>query len=158
MNVGVNAGRLFHLPGSIAQWPQNSRHARVGTFSSADAMIAAPTKALIIAAGRGSRLKAHTADKPKCMLAFGGKTLLQRQFDVYRACGIQDISLIRGYRKEKIRYKGIRYYENPNYEHNNVLNSLFCAEPAINGHLLVSYSDILFEKHVVQRLVKSEHD
>ena len=38
-------------------------------------------KALIIAAGLGSRLKKHTENLPKCMLDFGGKTLLQRQLD-----------------------------------------------------------------------------
>ena len=42
------------------------------------------TKALIIAAGLGSRLKDHTEDLPKCMLDFGGKTLLQRQLDAYK--------------------------------------------------------------------------
>ena len=60
------------------------------------------TKALIIAAGLGSRLKDHTEDLPKCMLDFGGKTLLQRQLDAYKKNGIKNISLIRGYKKEKI--------------------------------------------------------
>ena len=59
------------------------------------------SKALIIAAGLGSRLKKHTENLPKCMLDFGGKTLLQRQLDSYKKCGIKDISLIRGYKKEK---------------------------------------------------------
>ena len=43
-------------------------------------------KALIIAAGLGSRLKKHTENLPKCMLDFGGKTLLQRQLDSYKKC------------------------------------------------------------------------
>ena len=68
-------------------------------------------KALIIAAGLGSRLKKHTENLPKCMLDFGGKTLLQRQLDAYKKCGVKDISLIRGYKKEKINYKGIKYFE-----------------------------------------------
>ena len=66
-------------------------------------------KALIIAAGLGSRLKKHTKNLPKCMLDFGGKTLLQRQLDAYKKNGIKEISLIRGYKKEKINYKGIKY-------------------------------------------------
>ena len=57
------------------------------------------TKALIIAAGLSSRLKKHTKDLPKCMLDFGGKTLLQRQLDSYKKNGIKDISLIKGYKK-----------------------------------------------------------
>ena len=84
-------------------------------------------KALIIAAGLGSRLKKHTENLPKCMLDFGGKTLLQRQLDSYKKCGIKDISLIRGYKKEKINYKGIEYFENTDYKNNNILNLFFNA-------------------------------
>ena len=63
------------------------------------------TKCLIVAAGLGSRLKGHTENNPKCMLDFGGKTLLQRQLSSYKANGIEDISLIRGYKKIKLIIK-----------------------------------------------------
>ena len=116
------------------------------------------SKALIIAAGLGSRLKKHTKNLPKCMLDFGGKTLLQRQLDSYKKCGIKDISIIRGYKKEKINYKGIKYFENTDYENNNVLNSVFYAEKVINGNIIISYSDILFDPSVVQRALDSVHD
>jgi len=49
------------------------------------------TKSLIVAAGLGSRLKDHTENTPKCMLDFGGKTLLQRQLSSYKKCGITKI-------------------------------------------------------------------
>jgi L-glutamine-phosphate cytidylyltransferase len=116
------------------------------------------TKALIIAAGLGSRLKKHTKDLPKCMLDFGGKTLLQRQLDSYKKNGIKNISLIRGYKREKINFKGIKYFENTDYQNNNILNSIFYAENVINGNIIISYSDILFDHSVVKRLLKSDHD
>ena len=115
-------------------------------------------KALIIAAGLGSRLKKHTENLPKCMLDFGGKTLLQRQLDAYKKCGVKDISLIRGYKKEKINYKGIKYFENTDYKNNNILNSIFYAEKVINGNIIISYSDILFDSSVVERTLNSDHD
>jgi len=115
-------------------------------------------KALIIAAGLGSRLKKHTENLPKCMLDFGGKTLLQRQLDSYKKNGIKDISLIRGYKKEKINYKGIKYFENTDYKNNNILNSIFYAEKIINGNIIISYSDILFDTSVVERTLNSNHD
>ncbi|MDA9753219.1 NTP transferase domain-containing protein [Candidatus Pelagibacter sp.] len=115
-------------------------------------------KALIIAAGLGSRLKKHTENLPKCMLDFGGKTLLQRQLDAYKKCGIKNISLIRGYKKEKINYKGIEYFENTDYKNNNILNSIFYAEKIINGNIIISYSDILFDSSVVERTLNSDHD
>ena len=116
------------------------------------------SKALIIAAGLGSRLKKHTENLPKCMLDFGGKTLLQRQLDVYKKSGIKDISLIRGYKKNKINYKGLKYFENTDHKNNNILNSIFYAEEFINGNIIISYSDILFEPIVVKRALESDHD
>jgi choline kinase/DNA-binding XRE family transcriptional regulator len=123
-----------------------------------DNIMAKETNVIVIAAGMGNRMQPLTEGKPKCMLEFGGRTLLQRQLDAYAACGLSRIALIRGYKKEKIAYDGITYYDNPDYENNNILNSLFCAEPEINGHVIVAYSDILFESHIVERLLQSEAD
>ena len=116
------------------------------------------TKSLIVAAGLGSRLKKHTENLPKCMLDFNGKTLLQRQVQAYNECGIKDITVIRGYKKEKINYKNLNYVTNDDYEKNNILNSIFYAEKIINGNIIISYSDILFDSNVVKRLVESDHD
>ena len=54
--------------------------------------------------------------------------------------------------------KGLKYYENTNFENNNVLNSLFYAEEEIFGNVIVSYSDILFDSNVVKRLLESHAD
>ena len=116
------------------------------------------TKALIVAAGLGSRLKAHTENIPKCMLDFGGKTLLERQLSAYRDCGIDNISVIKGYKKNKINYKNLKYFYNKDYENNNILNSIFCGEKTINGNVIIAYSDILFETSVIRRLLDSDHD
>jgi len=116
------------------------------------------TKTLIAAAGLGSRLKDHTENLPKCMLDFGGKTLLERQLLTYRKCGINDISVIRGYKKNKINYKNLKYFDNNNYQKNNILNSIFYGEEVINGNIIIAYSDILFESNVIKRLLVSDHD
>ena len=116
------------------------------------------TKCLIVAAGLGSRLKRHTENNPKCMLDFGGKTLLQRQLFSYKANGIEEISLIRGYKKNKINYKDIKYFDNNDYKDNNILNSIFYGEEVLNGDIIISYSDILFEPFVVKRAMQSDHD
>jgi phosphoenolpyruvate phosphomutase len=116
------------------------------------------TKVLIVAAGLGSRLKDHTENLPKCMLDFGKKTLLERQLSAYRSCGIDNVSVIRGYKKNKINYKNLKYFDNKDYENNNVLNSIFYGEKIINGNVIIAYSDILFESSVVQRLLNSDHD
>lgn len=115
-------------------------------------------KSIIIAAGLGSRLKGYTEALPKCMLMFGKKTLLERQLDVYRSFGINDISVVRGFKKEKINYKGLVYYDNLDYENNNILNSLFYAKKAISGNVIISYSDILFDSIVLKRLLECNAD
>ena len=123
-----------------------------------ETMTSLNTSVIIIAAGLGSRLKKYTDNLPKCMLDFAGKTLLQRQIEAFKTCGLNKISVIRGFKKEKINYPNLTYFENKEYKNNNILNSLLCAEEALNGHVIVSYSDILFEKEVVERLMQSEHD
>ena len=115
-------------------------------------------KSIIIAAGLGSRLKGYTEALPKCMLMFGDKTLLERQLEVYEGCGIKDISVVRGLKKEKINYEGLNYYDNTDYHNNNILNSLFYAEEVITGNVIISYSDILFDTNVVSRLLESNAD
>ncbi len=114
--------------------------------------------AIIIAAGQCSRLQPYTANLPKCMLKFGEKTLLQHQLDAYRECGVREISVIRGYESDKINLEGLRYFENPDYRNNNILNSLFYGEAAMNGNLIVSYSDILFDVTVVKEALKAVGD
>ena len=123
-----------------------------------ETMTSLNTSVIIIAAGLGSRLKKYTDNLPKCMLDFAGKTLLQRQLEAFKINGLNKISVIRGFKKEKINYPDLTYFENKDYKNNNILNSLMYAEEALNGHVIVSYSDILFEKEVVDRLMKSEHD
>ncbi|MDP8247085.1 MAG: phosphocholine cytidylyltransferase family protein [Candidatus Tritonobacter lacicola] len=115
-------------------------------------------KAIIVAAGMGKRLKHYTEDLPKCMLKFKGKTLLQTQIAALRSCGVHDIVVVKGYKQEKINYKGIKYCINRNFRRNNILNSFFYAEKEMSGDLILSYSDILYEKEVVERLLGSMED
>lgn len=115
-------------------------------------------KAIIIAAGMGCRCEHLTNDKPKCMLEYNDQTLLEIQTGILKACGIEEIVIVKGYKQEKINYPEFKYYINDNYENNNILNSLFYAEEAMDDDLLISYSDIYYEKHVVERLLQSKAD
>src|SRR4029453_7698847 len=59
-------------------------------------------KAIIVAAGMGSRLAPYTDDRPKCLVEVNGRSILQRQLDAYRACGVQELVIIPGYRNAEI--------------------------------------------------------
>ena len=115
-------------------------------------------KAIIIAAGMSARLMELTDDTPKCMLDIGGKTILQRQIETFTQCGIDEIIVIRGYRKEVINYTGVKYIYNQNYRRNNILESLMYAESDMDGEFVASYSDILFRRSVVEKLLESKAD
>jgi L-glutamine-phosphate cytidylyltransferase len=117
-----------------------------------------PPRVIIVAAGQGSRLAHYTVDRPKCMLPFGSKTLLQHQLAAFVAHGLDDFHVVRGYQGDKITYSGITYHANSDFSKNNILNSLFCAEPALSGSIIVSYADILIEPRIVGELLNAEHD
>lgn len=115
-------------------------------------------KAIIIAAGMSSRLMELTDDKPKCMLDIGGRTIIQQQIEIFHKCGIGEIIVIRGYKKEVINYTGVKYIYNQNYRRNNILESLMYAENDMGGAFIATYSDILFRSSVVEKLLESKAD
>ena len=117
-----------------------------------------PPRAVIIAAGMGNRLRPHTDDRPKCMLDVRGRPMLEWQLEAIRKAGIDDVALVRGYRGETIARRDLTYFENRDYERNNILGSLFCAEPAFAGGALIAYSDILYTPAVVAAAVASPAD
>ena len=115
-------------------------------------------KAIIIAAGRGNRMKNLTANSPKCLLEINGKTIIQSQIDHLRSLEINNISVVKGYLQEKICFPNLTYYLNNNYRQNNILESLFCAEEQLYDDVIILYSDIIFEKRVVEKLLESRHE
>ncbi len=130
-------------------------------------MTAPPTKAIIIAAGRGKRLMPYTDEMPKCMVPVAGRPMLGHQLAAFRAHGVQEVVIIRGYlgqvleaRQPEIEQDGmrIRYVWNREFETNNVLQSLFCAEAELAGPVLLTYSDIIFTEDVVGALMQAPGD
>ncbi|MFA5032776.1 MAG: phosphocholine cytidylyltransferase family protein [bacterium] len=113
-------------------------------------------KVIILAAGRGSRMKDLTLHMPKCLLKFNGETILETQINLYRQMGIQNIVVVKGYLEHLIKFNGLKYYIAP--EGFNMLYSLFCAEPELNGEIIISYGDIIFEEYVVSKILSDNHD
>lgn len=115
-------------------------------------------KAIIVAAGQPSRLLSVTADKPGCLLEVGDRTLLERAVDILRDCGISDIVVVRGYQRTRISYPHVRYYDNIHYENNGILKSLFYAESEIDDGFVFSYSDIVYGRAVLEKLLRDKAD
>lgn len=114
--------------------------------------------AIIAAAGFEKQLLPLIEEKPKCLLDIKGKTILERAVGALNECNIKDIALVRGYKKEAITLPNIRYYDNDRYEETGELYSLFCAENEFKGRVLVLYGDIMFDRAILEKLLKSPAD
>lgn len=121
-------------------------------------------KAIVIAAGSCRRLRSLIDDIPKCMLSINGKPIIQNTIELFRKNGISDISVIRGYKKEKINFPDITYFENNNFWNNNILHSLMFARQKLEESIeeeedvVITYSDIMFEDNVLKCLLNSKKD
>ncbi len=116
-------------------------------------------KAIIVAAGLGSRLGGLASNRPKCSLPVGGLSIFERQLRALRASGITDISAVTGHKKEFFfDYPEIKTYFNADYQNNNILLSLMCARPELNSDVIVCYSDIIYRKAVVGDLLPLTSD
>jgi len=113
-------------------------------------------KAIIVAAGMGNRLRGFTSDKPKCMIEINGISLFKRQTEILLRNGISEINVVTGYRKEWFTNNRFTYHINTNYENNNILHSLFCAETAMDTGFLFSYSDIIYDADIVRQMLDQD--
>ena len=90
-------------------------------------------KAIILAAGRGSRLGNYTKELPKALVDINGKSLIERQISSLRKHGVNEIFVVTGYKKNKHVLKDVEYFFNPKYSKTEQLGSLMVARKKIFG-------------------------
>jgi choline kinase len=116
-------------------------------------------RAIIIGAGRGSRLRHRTQELPKTLVEVMGRPMLDWILDALRPAGIEreNVVFICGYAEDVVRarYPEFTYVRNADWEHNNILASLLCARDYLTEGFLSTYADIVYEPGVVQRLVQA---
>jgi phosphoenolpyruvate phosphomutase len=115
-------------------------------------------KAVILAAGFDGRLMPFVADRPKAMLDVKGKPILARQVEALRQSGIRHIAVVRGYKKEQVNLPNVRYYDNDAFEESGEVESLTRASAELSGPVVILYGDILFDRHILDRLLESAAD
>jgi len=117
-------------------------------------------RVIVIAAGRGRRLMPTTADAPKCYAEVAGKRLLDWALEAFAAYGLSDVCFIGGYQIDKVRrdYPQFTFRHNANWEHNNILASLFFAEDLMDQPFICCYSDVLFTADVIGRLAADQSE
>ena len=113
-------------------------------------------KAIILAAGRGSRMEDLTEERPKCLVELSGKSLLELQLLALREAGIHEIAVVTGYKSELLRDYQLTEFHNPRWQQTNMVSSLeFAKEWLEAGPCIVSYSDIFYETAAVNLLIGS---
>ncbi len=117
-------------------------------------------RVIVIGAGRGRRLMPTTADAPKCFAEVAGRRLLDWTLEAFRANGLDRICFIGGYQIEKVQaaYPHFDFRHNTEWEHNNILASLFYAEDLMDEPFICCYSDVLFTADIISRLAASPDD
>jgi phosphoenolpyruvate phosphomutase len=117
--------------------------------------------AVVLAASRGKGLEAVTEDRPKVMLPIAGKPLLRWLVDAFKKQGVNDITVVGGYRADAIETAGIKLVVNEQHAQTGELASLACALDRValdklGGDTVISYGDLLFRSYILRDLVESE--
>jgi phosphoenolpyruvate phosphomutase len=115
------------------------------------------SKAKVIIPAAGKPKEMIIEEMPTSMLDVNGKTIIQRQLDVLRRCGIVDVAVIRGYEREKFNVSGVKYYDAEDYRRGSLFSLFTAREEMDNGFALI-FSDILFDESVITMLLKSRED
>lgn len=101
-----------------------------------------------------------TADTPKCYAEVNGQRILDWAVDAFRENGIDRVTFIGGYLIDKVRedYPEFEFRHNDSWETNNILESLFYAQDLMDEPFICTYSDVLFQPSVIERLLKQSGD
>ncbi len=115
-------------------------------------------RAIILAAGVGRRLAPMGWDKPKCLLEFGGRTLLSRTLGALAAYGVEDVAIVVGHQQELVQagvgdYPRITWIENPDFATTNTIHSLWLAHEFLNDDVVLCNADVLFDAAILGDLM-----
>jgi L-glutamine-phosphate cytidylyltransferase len=121
-------------------------------------------KAIILSAGQGSRLGHMVDDRPKCLIDFNGRSLLDRQLDTLEANGVHDAVVVTGFHDELVqeaiaRRSGgpeVRTIYNPFYKVADNTGSLYMAREELTGDCLVWNGDTLVSRALMAKVVGNE--
>jgi choline kinase len=117
------------------------------------------TRAIILAAGRGSRMEGMTDNSPKCLVELWGRRLLEWQIKALRDAGIKEIAIVTGYCAEALEEFRLTRFHNSRWSETNMVSSLACASEWLKDSVcIVSYSDIYYESIAPISLVEDVHD
>lgn len=116
-------------------------------------------RAVILAAGRGSRLGDLTKDRPKCLVEIKSYPLVEWQRKALVSAGAKEIAVVTGYQASLLRFPWAYLIHNSNWAISNMVGSMLCASDYLTYQGgIVSYSDIIYSCEILKTLMKEESD
>ena len=118
-------------------------------------------RAIIVAAGKGTRIPEVTNHVPKCLIKLGDKTLIEREMDMLYEVGIKDITVVIGHLAhmiEELLSNKVDYVFNPFYSITNSLVSLWFAKERMKDGFVYLHSDIIFEASVIEKILLDQNE
>jgi phosphoenolpyruvate phosphomutase len=112
---------------------------------------------IILAAGIGKRLLPETENVPKGMVKLFDKSLIEMQLDIFKKCGIDDISIVTGYLAEIINFPSINYFKNENFSTTHQNESIYCARQKLND-TIICYADLIFDISIIKKMINFKGD
>jgi len=109
-------------------------------------------RGIIIAAGRGLRMRPLTVEVPKCMLEIAGRPLIDHTMAHMRAAGCDEFVIVVGHLEDRVLAGDAARVLNADYAQNNILHSLMSAREHLDGPVMCSYADIWVEPHIHEAL------
>ena len=112
---------------------------------------------IILASGKGSRLKRLTKNNPKCLLKIKGKTIIQRILENSKL--FKKTIIVTGYKSTVLKKKYNKYLiiKNDEFNKSNMVHSLFKTIKYSKNDVIISYADILYDPDVLKTLVKQKN-
>ena len=115
-------------------------------------------KAIILAAGDGSRMGKLTQNTPKPLVILNGKSIIERQLLVLKKIGVNKIYIITGPHNEKFNLKNVTYVNDLNHKKHDILGSLITARKYINDEIIITYSDQIFDEKIMESISNFKGD
>lgn len=119
---------------------------------------AKPSKAILLAASKGSHFGNLTNDRPKAMLEVEGKPVLAHAVSAFKNGGVRDVTVVTGYKPEAFNLRSVKYVHNDEYESTGELASLLAAKEVLDTKTIIGYGDVIVRPSVIDNLMKSEKD
>jgi len=116
-------------------------------------------QAVILAAGKGSRLASAIGDLPKCLAPVGKRTIVEHQIFSLRAMGVKDIAIITGYKSEQVKdhvnknFENITFIENKGFATTNTIVSFYLSLPFIKEDFFLLNGDVIFGTPLLQKIL-----